>query len=71
MQIVFRNGSTAPVSDAPRCYARAQLGANVRRYMVDRGWIDRRTIVRMERAAAAYRIAELIDAARSQTQVTA
>lgn len=39
------------LSDAasPRVYATAMLGPNTRRYLIDHGWIDRRTIQPLER----------------------
>lgn len=37
--------------EAPRVYARSQFGPRTMKYMRDKKWIDRRTVVPRERAA--------------------
>lgn len=63
---------------APACYAKPRaLTPNIRRYMLDQGWIDRRTVTRIERptptpeeAALAYRLLELSPAPGAGVDVT-
>lgn len=59
--------------NAPRCYTRPrELTPAMRRYMTERGWIDRRTVQRIERpdpehVALLYRIHELSPAPGAAT----
>ena len=64
----------------PNCYTRrtGPLTPALRRLFVERGWIDRRTVTRLERdvptpeqAALAYRIAELSPAPGPQVDAEA
>lgn len=62
----------------PRAYTRLSgpLTPNIRRWMLDRGWIDRRTVTRLERpdpahVARMYRIAELSPAPGPRVDVKA
>lgn len=63
---------------APNCYTRrvGPLTPNIRRWMLDKGWLDHRVAVRIERptpeqAAMAYRIAELSPATGPQVDAEA
>jgi hypothetical protein len=61
---------------APACYTKPRaLTPNIRLYMLEQGWIDRRTVTRIERptpeaAALAYRIRQLEDAPSAGVDVT-
>lgn len=62
----------------PNCYTRrtGPLTPNIRRWMLDKGWLDHRVAVRIERpdpahVALLYRIAELSPAPGPQVDRTA